>query len=163
MVGHDVCAALETRGETVLLLTKSDLDITDAHAVRDAVRRARPDVIVNCAAYTKVDDAEANEHLATAINGSAVEFLADAANDADALLVQLSTHFVFDGSMHAVRSQRFAVSAFRLRPLETDRRAGSYRCTEAHRPQNRLAIRHQRPELRRAIRNQVLEGCCCAS
>jgi dTDP-4-dehydrorhamnose reductase len=62
------------------------------------VRRARPHVIVNCAAYTKVDDAEANEHLATAINGSAVEFLADAANDVDALLVQISTDFVFDGS-----------------------------------------------------------------
>jgi dTDP-4-dehydrorhamnose reductase len=98
MVGHDVCAALESRGEAVLPLTRSDLDITNAAAVREAVRRAKPDVIVNCAAYTKVDDAEAHEHLATAINGSAVEFLADAANEADALLVQISTDFVFDGS-----------------------------------------------------------------
>jgi dTDP-4-dehydrorhamnose reductase len=98
MVGHDVRAALESHGETVLPLTKSDLDVTDAMAVREAVRRAKPDIVVNCAAYTKVDDAEANEDLATAINGSAVEFLAGAANDADALLVQLSTDFVFDGS-----------------------------------------------------------------
>jgi len=98
MVGQDVCAALESRGETVLPLTKSDLDVTDPAAVRDAVRRAKPDIIVNCAAYTKVDDAETNEHLATAINGSAVEFLAGAANDVDALLVQISTDFVFDGA-----------------------------------------------------------------
>lgn len=98
MVGRDVCATLEARGENVLAVTRTDLDITDAAAVRDVVRRAHPDVIVNCAAYTKVDDAESNEHLATAINGSAVEFLADAANDVDALLVQLSTDFVFDGS-----------------------------------------------------------------
>jgi dTDP-4-dehydrorhamnose reductase len=98
MVGHDLCAALETRGETVVAVTKADLDITNAPAVRDAVQRARPDVIVNCAAYTKVDDAETNEHLARAINGSAVEFLATAANDVGALLVQLSTDFVFDGS-----------------------------------------------------------------
>jgi dTDP-4-dehydrorhamnose reductase len=98
MVGHDVCAALESRGESVFPLTKSDLDITDVGAVREAVRRAKPDIIVNCAAYTKVDEAEANEHQATAINGSAVEFLADAANDVDALLVQISTDFVFDGS-----------------------------------------------------------------
>jgi dTDP-4-dehydrorhamnose reductase len=98
MVGHDVCAALESRGETVLPLTKSDLDVTDARAVREAVSRAKPDIIVNCAAYTKVDDAETNERLATAINGSAVEFLAGAANDVDALLVQISTDFVFDGS-----------------------------------------------------------------
>src|SRR4051812_1115686 len=98
MVGHDVCAALETRGEPVVALSRNELDITDGTAVRDAVRDALPDVIVNCAAYTKVDDAEANEHLATAINGSAVEFMASAANDIDALLVQLSTDFVFDGS-----------------------------------------------------------------
>lgn len=98
MVGRDLYAALEMREEHVTAVTKTDLDITDAPAVRDVVRRAMPDVIVNCAAYTRVDDAEANEHLATAINGSAVEFLAGAANDVDALLVQLSTDFVFDGS-----------------------------------------------------------------
>jgi dTDP-4-dehydrorhamnose reductase len=98
MAGHDVCAALESCAETVLPVTKTELDITDAAAVRDAINRALPDVIINCAAYTKVDDAEANEHLATAINGSAVEFLAHAANDVDALLVQLSTDFVFDGA-----------------------------------------------------------------
>ena len=98
MVGRDLCAALEIREEHVTAVTKTDLDITDAPAVRDLIRRAMPDVIVNCAAYTKVDDAEANEYLATAINGSAVEFLAGAANDVDALLVQLSTDFVFDGS-----------------------------------------------------------------
>jgi len=98
MVGRDVCAALESRGESVLPLTKSDLNITDAAAVREAVRRAKADIIVNCAAYTKVDDAEVNEHLATAINGSSVEFLAEAANETGALLVQISTDFVFDGS-----------------------------------------------------------------
>jgi dTDP-4-dehydrorhamnose reductase len=98
MAGHDVRAALETRGEAVVALSRAELDITDVRAVRDAVRNARPDIIVNCAAYTKVDDAERNEHVATAINGSAVEFLADAANGAGALLVQISTDFVFDGS-----------------------------------------------------------------
>jgi dTDP-4-dehydrorhamnose reductase len=98
MAGHDVRATLETRGEPVVALSRSELDITDGTAVSEAVRDARPDVIVNCAAYTKVDDAELNEHLATAINGSAVEFLANAADRAGALLVQLSTDFVFDGS-----------------------------------------------------------------
>ena len=160
MVGHDVCAALESRGETVLPLTKSDLDITDAAAVRDAVRRARPDVIVNCAAYTKVDDAEANEHLATAINGSAVEFLADAANDADALLVQISTDFVFDGSKRTPYEVNDATgAAIGVRPLETRRRTGRDARREKH-----LIVRTawlfgvHGPNFVEAIRNQVRKG-----
>jgi dTDP-4-dehydrorhamnose reductase len=98
MVGVDLRHALELRGEQVSGLTKTDLDVTDGTAVRERVRAERPSIIVNCAAYTKVDDAEANEPLANAINGSAVELLAHAANDVDALLVQISTDFVFDGT-----------------------------------------------------------------
>lgn len=98
MVGHDVRHALELRGEEIVALTKSDLDITDSRATSKAVADAKPDVIVNCAAYTKVDLAETEESLANAINGSAVELLATAANENDALLVQISTDFVFDGA-----------------------------------------------------------------
>ena len=98
MAGTDLREALALRDEPVVALTKSDLDITDSRCVARCVEDARPDVIVNCAAYTKVDQAEADESVATAINGSAVELLAQAANDAGALLVQLSTDFVFDGS-----------------------------------------------------------------
>jgi dTDP-4-dehydrorhamnose reductase len=98
MVGTDLRDALASRDEQVIALGRNDLDITDVSAVRDAVSAAKPTIMVNCAAYTKVDDAEANENLANAINGSAVEFLALAANDADATLVHVSTDFVFDGS-----------------------------------------------------------------
>lgn len=98
MVGHDLRDALVTRGEDVVAFSKAELDITDARIVDAVVREVRPNVIVNCAAYTKVDAAEENEHLASAINGAAIEFLADAANAVDALLVQLSTDFVFDGA-----------------------------------------------------------------
>jgi dTDP-4-dehydrorhamnose reductase len=98
MLGTDLYNELTTRGEQVAPLTRGDLDVTDANAVRKAVRRLAPDVIVNCAAYTKVDLAESEESAANAINGTAVEHLADAANEAGALLVQVSTDFVFDGS-----------------------------------------------------------------
>jgi dTDP-4-dehydrorhamnose reductase len=101
MVGTDLRNALELRGETVIAVTKSDLDVTDGTAVRELIRAKRPTIIINCAAYTKVDDAEANEPLANAINGSAVELLAQAANEIDALLVQISTDFVFDGEQTA--------------------------------------------------------------
>jgi dTDP-4-dehydrorhamnose reductase len=96
MVATDLRAALHDRDVEVIAPGKADLDITDFAAVKRMVDEQQPSVIINCAAYTKVDAAEENENLATAINGSAVELLARAAGDA--LLVQLSTDFVFDGS-----------------------------------------------------------------
>jgi dTDP-4-dehydrorhamnose reductase len=98
MVGSDLAAELQSRGEETIALAKSDLDITNARAVQALVRETKPAIIVNCAAYTKVDKAEEEEGLANAINGSSVEFLARAANDVNALIVQLSTDFVFDGA-----------------------------------------------------------------
>lgn len=98
MVGRDLRDALTQRGEDVVALTRSDLDITDSRCVNAAVAEHTPAVIVNCAAYTKVDQAEVEESVANAINGSSVELLAAAANTADALLVHLSSDFVFDGS-----------------------------------------------------------------
>ena len=96
MVATDLRAALHDRDVEVIAPGKSDLDVTDFAAVKRMVDEQQPSVIINCAAYTKVDAAEENENLATAINGSAVEFLAKAAGDA--LLVQISTDFVFDGT-----------------------------------------------------------------
>lgn len=101
MVGTDLTSELEARGEGVVSLTRHDLDITSAADVRRIVRDLKPDIIVNCAAYTRVDDCEMNERVAVAVNGSAVEFLAAAANDVEALLVQISSDFVFDGSKRA--------------------------------------------------------------
>ena len=96
MVASDLVGALESRGEDAIALSRNDLDITDSRAVAEAVRHHRPSIIVNCAAYTRVDDAESNENIANGVNGSAVEILANAAREA--LLVQISTDFVFDGA-----------------------------------------------------------------
>ena len=97
MLGTDLRDALTLEGEEVVAVSKSDLDITDSRAVNACLDEHAPDVVVNCAAYTKVDRAESEESAANAINGSAVELLAAAANAVDALLVQISTDFVFDG------------------------------------------------------------------
>ena len=97
MVASDLRAELEARGADVVSVTKNDLDVTDAGAVATLIRKTRPSIIVNCSAYTRVDDAETYEPVATAINGSAVEFLAGGADAVGALLVQISTDFVFDG------------------------------------------------------------------
>ncbi|MGY8810611.1 MAG: dTDP-4-dehydrorhamnose reductase [Pseudomonadales bacterium] len=81
-----------------LALNRSGLDITNSVAVAAAVSQFKPDVIVNAAAYTAVDKAESNHDRAWAINAQAVEHLAAAANATDALLIHVSTDYVFDGS-----------------------------------------------------------------
>ena len=64
MLGQDLVMRLEREGEDVAGYGRSDLDITDAAAVRATLRRRRPAVVVNCAAWTAVDDAETHEEAA---------------------------------------------------------------------------------------------------
>jgi dTDP-4-dehydrorhamnose reductase len=97
MLGRDLFSLLTARGEEVTGLTRDDLDITDTAAAPSAVSAAKPDVVVNCAAWTAVDDAEAHEGSALAVNGHAVAGLAASCADLGAALVQVSTDYVFDG------------------------------------------------------------------
>ncbi|HSP75866.1 MAG TPA: dTDP-4-dehydrorhamnose reductase [Cryobacterium sp.] len=97
MLGRDLQAALA--GRDVAALGRTELDITDRAAVLAAV--VDYDVIINAAAYTKVDDAETNEDAAYAINATGPHNLALAAAATGARLVQVSTDYVFDGSATA--------------------------------------------------------------
>jgi len=82
----------------VLARTRAELDVTDVRAVRDAIASLCPDVIVNCSAYTKVDDAERDPLQALSVNALAVRTMARAAAEIDATLVHYSTDFVFAGT-----------------------------------------------------------------
>ncbi|CRK51418.1 dTDP-4-dehydrorhamnose reductase [Rhodococcus sp. RD6.2] len=82
-------------GVSIRGLTSSDLDITDADAVRDAVRPG--DVVLNCAAYTAVDAAETDEEAAAAVNATGPRILAEASARVGARLVHVSTDYVFPG------------------------------------------------------------------
>jgi dTDP-4-dehydrorhamnose reductase len=92
MLGSDVVR----QGATGL--TRADLDVTDAGAVRRAFEEARPDVVVNCAAWTDVDGAEADEEAATELNGRAAGIVAAAAREVGAAVVHPSTDYVFEGT-----------------------------------------------------------------
>jgi dTDP-4-dehydrorhamnose reductase len=98
MLGRDVVAALGDAGHEAVALARGDLDITYPNAVQAAVAAARPDAIVNCAAWTDVDGAETAESQATAVNGRGVGLLAHAAAEMGALLVHVSSDYVFDGT-----------------------------------------------------------------
>jgi dTDP-4-dehydrorhamnose reductase len=98
MLGRDVMTAAAAAGHEVVALTRADLDITRAADVRAAVSAASPDAVINCAAWTDVDGAEADEDAATAINGSGAGNVAAAAGRAGALVVHVSSDYVFEGS-----------------------------------------------------------------
>jgi dTDP-4-dehydrorhamnose reductase len=97
MLGRDVVGAAELAGHDVVGLARADLDVTDGGAVRSAFEAERPDAVVNCAAYTNVDGAEADEAAATLLNGAAVGYVAGVAAAVGASVVQPSTDYVFDG------------------------------------------------------------------
>ena len=85
------------RGHDVQAVDRSMLDITDEAAVAGVFERARPDAIVNCAAFNDVDGAEDDPRSALTVNAFGVLTLARAARAHDAAFVHYSTDFVFDG------------------------------------------------------------------
>ena len=98
MLGRDVTDAVRAAAHEPVALTRADCDISDPAAVSAAVARARPDAVVNCAAWTDVDGAESHEEAALAANGSGPGRVAAAAAAAGAWTVHLSTDYVFDGT-----------------------------------------------------------------
>src|SRR5580765_753038 len=96
-VGADVARLLQGRAE-VTARSRAELDLEKPDDIRRNVREARPDVIVNAAAYTAVDRAESEEDRARAVNGVAPGILAEEAKRAGALLIHYSTDYVFDGA-----------------------------------------------------------------
>ncbi|HEX5211413.1 MAG TPA: dTDP-4-dehydrorhamnose reductase [Pseudolabrys sp.] len=95
-VGWDLRRSLAPLGE-VIALDRGQCDLSRPDRLPGIVRGAKPDVIVNAAAYTAVDKAEQEEPLATVINGAAVGVLAEEARKAGSLIVHYSTDYAFDG------------------------------------------------------------------
>jgi dTDP-4-dehydrorhamnose reductase len=98
-LGVDVVNHARGLDDEVIAVAKSDLDITDADAVRLLLERVRPDAVINAAAYTAVDACETNEALAFAVNADAVGHLSAACEVVGAHLVHVSTDYVFDGTL----------------------------------------------------------------
>lgn len=96
-VGRLVAALLNDSTE-LFAVGRQELDLTDAEAIRETVVQYAPDFIINAAAYTAVDLAETEESKADQINHVAVAVLAEAAAAVDAVLLHISTDYVFDGN-----------------------------------------------------------------
>jgi dTDP-4-dehydrorhamnose reductase len=98
MLGTDVCKAATDAGLEALGHDHTGLDVADAAAVEAALRRAGPDLVINCAAWTDVDGAEASPEAALRVNGAGAGNVARAAAEHGAWIVHVSTDYVFDGS-----------------------------------------------------------------
>ncbi len=84
-------------GFSIIAASKSRLNLTDAAAVHAFIERTRPDLVINCAAYTLVDKAERDRDLAYAINRDGAGLLAKATAKLNIPIVHISTDYVFDG------------------------------------------------------------------
>lgn len=97
--GHDLAQFCAAAGDDVVALGRAALDVGDRGAVLTAVDAHRPDVVVNAAAWTAVDACESDPTRAMRDNADAVRYLREACDRAGAHLVQISTDYVFDGTL----------------------------------------------------------------
>ena len=96
-VGHCLTQQLTSKAE-ILAVDRDELDITDQSAVKKIVETFKPDVIINAAAHTAVDRAESEVELSEAINVKGPQYLAEAANEIGAVILHISTDYVFEGT-----------------------------------------------------------------
>lgn len=115
MLGRDVVEELENQGYEVIPLTHVALDITNGKVVKEAILQHKPEAVINCAAYTKVDQAEEEYQKALEVNALGVRNLALACRETGAVLVHISTDYVFDGSRQkpwGIYDQRNPLNAY---------------------------------------------------
>jgi dTDP-4-dehydrorhamnose reductase len=96
-LASDLSAALKDANLSVKGYDSKSLDVSDGRRVMEEVSAIRPGIIINCGAYTKVDLAEKEREQAFAVNKDGPANLAEAAQKVNAVLVHISTDFVFDG------------------------------------------------------------------
>ena len=94
MMGRELCSVFPD----AIQMKHVDIDIKDRENVIESVKKNKPDVVINAAAYTAVDDCEDNKELAFEVNGKAPGYIAQACSIVGAVLIHYSTDYIFDGS-----------------------------------------------------------------
>lgn len=102
-LGWELCRQL---GEQAIPLDRAELDLADLASIRGAIRRIKPDAVINAGAYTAVDQAETEPELCRRINAEAVGELAEACREIDCALLQVSTDYVFGGTYSRLEPHR---------------------------------------------------------
>jgi dTDP-4-dehydrorhamnose reductase len=126
LVGRALVEHCSASGDEVLGYDHGGLDITDAQSVEELIVAQRPQAVINCAAWTDVDGCESNPEKARLANAVGPENLARACHKANAVLVTISTDYVFDGAkegFYTQRDQPSPLSVYGKYKLEGERRA----------------------------------------
>lgn len=125
MLGRAISRELEARAIPYHAATRDQVDITLAESIRHALDAGRFRAVINCAAYTDVDRAEADEAAARRLNADGPAILAEACRDAGALLLHISTDYVFNGaadSPYAIDHPVAPIGAYGRTKAEGERR-----------------------------------------
>lgn len=128
MVGRALHEFCEASDDTVFAYDRGKLDIANAEDVWRAVDQAKPDAVINCAAWTDVDGCESDVERAFAANARGPENLAVASRNANAVFVTISTDYVFDGTKEGFYTQEDTPnpqSVYGQAKLEGERRSTS--------------------------------------
>lgn len=126
MVGRAVSEYCRSNEDAVFPHDHRSLDISDLNRVTDTLQRDLPEIVINCAAWTDVDDCEVDRDRAFAANAAGPENLARACREIGAGLITISTDYVFDGDkdgFYTQRDQPAPESTYGLSKLEGERRA----------------------------------------
>ncbi|MFL6192862.1 MAG: dTDP-4-dehydrorhamnose reductase [Thermoanaerobaculia bacterium] len=126
MLGQAVVAEARSRGWAALGLSHAQADVTGRAGLLGWAEAFRPDAVINCAAFTRVDDCEEREDRALAVNGEGVANAAALAAAAGARFVHVSTDYVFDGAAsepYREDAPTSPLSAYGRSKLEGERRA----------------------------------------
>jgi len=126
LVGRALAEHCSRSGDEVFAYDHNALDIADARATESVISARRPDAVINCAAWTDVDGCETNPEKAERVNALGPETVARASLNAGALLITISTDYVFDGQkegFYTQRDQPRPISVYGRFKLEGERRA----------------------------------------
>ena len=126
LVGRALVAHCSASGDDVVAYDHQGLDIVDPRAVESAMVAHRPDAVINCAAWTDVDGCESNPEKARHANALGPENLARAAREVGAVLITISTDYVFDGEktgFYTQEDQPRPISVYGESKLEGEQRS----------------------------------------